>query len=216
MIELNLWLHAVNVSIVAREPTPELVTHDFLVKRDIVPKEWKPLISSSISDVANSIAYDNQVRIELDRSRITFSQICASDISYEPEIFDLAVSYLRRTRKVPYHSIGLRWEILTYFDNPQEWLHKHFSNPDRTLPDNYYLEPRYIVIRDDTHLQISFHVADITPTGKERSLEALAIQATIEFANLPDANRLIRISNRWRQYRDWVQESITTILESAK
>ena len=214
MIELNLWLHAVNVSIVAREPTPELVTHDFLVKREIVPKEWKPLISSSVSDVASSIAYDNQVRIELDRSRITFSQICASDISYEPDIFDLAVSYLRRTRKVPYHSIGLRWEILTYFDNPQEWLHKHFSHPDRMLPDNYFLEPRYLVVENDTYLQISFHVADVKPTGTEKPLEAIAIQATIEFADLSDTNRLIRLTSQWRQFRDWIQKSVTTILGS--
>ena len=215
MKQLELWLHAVNVSIVAREPTPALVTHDFLVKRDIVPKGWKPLISSNISDVASSIAYDNQVSIELDRSRITFSQVCASNIDFEPEIFDLAATYLRRTRKVPYHSIGLRWEILTYFDNPQEWLHKHFSHPDRMLPDNYYLEPRYIVIDDDNYLQISFHVADVTSTGQEKPLEAIAIQATIEVANLSDTNRLIRFTNQWRRFRDRIQESVTTILESA-
>ena len=215
MKQLELWLHAVNVSIVAREPTPALVTHDFLVKRDIVPKGWKPLISSNISDVASSIAYDNQVNIELDRSRITFSQICASNIEFEPAIFDLASTYLRRTRNVPYHSIGLRWEILTYFDNPQEWLHKHFSHPDRMLPDNYYLEPRYIVIDDDNYLQISFHVADVTPTVQVQPLEAIAIQATIEVANLSDTNRLIRFTNQWRRFRDWIQESVTTILESA-
>lgn len=214
MSDLDLWLHAVNVSIVAREPTPALVTHDFLVKRNIVPKEWKPLISSNNSDVASSIAYDNQVRIELDRSRITFSQICASGIEFEPEIFGLAVRFLSKTRKVPYHSIGLRWEILTYFDNPQEWLHKHFSHPDRRLPDNYYLEPRYIVIDDGTHLQISFHVADVTPTGQNQPLEAIAIQATIEFSDLSDTNRLIGLTNRWRRFRDWIQESVTTILES--
>ena len=96
--------------------------------------------------------------------------------------------------------IGLRWEILTYFDNPQEWLHKHFSHPDRILPDNYYLEPRYIVIDDDCDLQISFHVVDITPSGQDQPLEAIAIQATIEVANLSDANRLIRLTNQWRRF----------------
>ncbi len=215
MNQLELWLHAVNISIVAREPTPALITHDFLVKKDIVPKEWKPLFSSSISDVGSSIAYDNEVNIELDRSRITFSQICASDIEFEPAIFDLATTFLRKTRSVPYHSIGLRWEILTYFDNPQEWLHKHFSHPDRMLPGNYYLEPRYIVIDGDNHLQLSFHVVDITPSGQDQPLGAIAIQATIEVANLSDTNRLIRLTNQWRRFRDWIRESVTTILESA-
>lgn len=215
MNDLKLWLHAVGVSIVAQEPALALITHDFLVKRNIVPKEWKPLISNNISNVASSIAYDNQVNIDLDRSRITFSQICASGIEFEPAIFDLAATYLRRTRNVPYHSIGLRWEILTYFDNPQEWLHKHFSHPDRILPDNYYLEPRYIVIDDDCDLQISFHVVDITPSGQDQPLEAIAIQATIEVADLSDANRLIRLTNQWRRFRDWIQESVTTVLESA-
>ena len=105
MNQLELWLHAVNISIVSREPTPALINHDFLVKKDIVPKEWKPLISSNISDVASSIAYDNQVNIEFDRSRITFSQICASGIEFEPAIFELATTFLRKTRRVPYHSI---------------------------------------------------------------------------------------------------------------
>ena len=215
MNQLKLWLHAVNVSIAAREPTPALITHDFLVEKNIVPKEWKPLISRSISDVSGSISYDNQVNIELDRSRITFSQICASSLESEPEIFDLAVRYLRATRRVPYHSIGLRWEILTYFDNPQEWLHKHFSNPDRKLPDNYYLEPRYIVVNDDSYLQLSFHVADITRADQDQPLEGIAIQGTIEVANFSDVNRLIKFTNQWRRFQVLIQESVGKILESA-
>jgi hypothetical protein len=37
MNDLKLWLHAVGVSIVAQEPALALITHDFLVKRNIVP-----------------------------------------------------------------------------------------------------------------------------------------------------------------------------------
>ena len=83
------------------------------------------------------------------------------------------------------------------------------------LPGNYYLEPRYIVIDDDNHLQLSFHVVDITPSGQDQPMEAIAIQATIEVANLSDTNRLIRLTNQWRRFRDWIRESVTTILESA-
>ena len=215
MNQLEAWLDAVNVSIVAREPIPTPITHDFLVKSNIVPKEWKPLISSNISDVASSIAYDNQVNIDLDRSRITFSQICASGIEFEPAIFDLAATFLRKTRNVPYHGIGLSWKILTFLDNPQEWLHIHFSHPDRILPDNYYLEPRYIVIEHDCELLISFHVVDITTPGQNQPLEAIAIQATVEVADILDRNRPVKIVNQWRRFRDLIRESITTILESA-
>ena len=136
---------------------------------NLVPKEWD-VSESVITPMASAIQYGNGVRWVVDQQRLEISR--EHDIPFrkhtQNQIYDLAVSYVKKLPHIPYRGLGLNYVVSIMHEDPLQWLTNRFLHID--IPDvELYMMPRFTTRLDDMTLNLSLGRGNVRREGTPTS-----------------------------------------------
>ena len=209
----NMWLHEVNVVIVADEYAPAILSRHFLQSTGIVPESWE------INELVNSphlsiVECHGDMKWTLDSSKLVIERPCQSFFEESYDVHELALQFVARLPKVSYRALGLNWSGSVERQAPHAWLTERFLKPLETVADlsnSLTMTPTFSVARDDVVYNLTFSAGFSTRTS-EKSVEAIMVDCNVHHTGLSSTPNLENALLRWRDCQEHAALLISRLL----
>ncbi|MBW1946871.1 MAG: hypothetical protein JRI33_02925 [Deltaproteobacteria bacterium] len=198
--------------ILAKFHNPSILNPDFLVKNNIVPRDWKA-IEVLTSPPFSTIKYDKKVIFLLDQERFEIRKECEGFLT-NYDIHRFASKYVRTLPHVNYTSVGLNWHISVENDNPDKFLIERFINPTSLKDTESELIHAFI--------KLSFKLngivcnVDLAP-GKARTTSrdfynAIIINVNFHYQGPFSSKQIVDIVRDWKDRENYTKQIIPKLI----
>ncbi|MFH1596376.1 MAG: hypothetical protein ABIG94_08435 [Pseudomonadota bacterium] len=126
---LPLFLHWVNVVILAKSHNPSILNPDFLRINDIVPTDWEAKEVLTTPAFA-TVRYSTNVVFLLDQGRLEVRKEGDTSFQDNYDVHNFASRYVKILPHVSYTSVGLNWHISMEMDEPERFITERFVRPE--------------------------------------------------------------------------------------
>ena len=133
--DLNFQLHSVGVVITAQDHNPSVLTSEFLLSSDIVPKAWEVQDAINVPPLS-LVRFRNGMQWTLDQSRLVITEACEPKFQDSYRVHSSAIKYLQKIDYVPYRSLGLNCGVSMVFEDPARWFVKQFLKEGPWMGEN--------------------------------------------------------------------------------
>lgn len=118
----NLFVHWINVVVIANFHNPSILNPDFLVINDIVPKDWE-VVENLTTPPFSAVKYKNNIHITVSEQRLEVKEeINKYEIPSYSEVYKTASNYISVLRHVHFLTLGLNWSVTYLCDEPDLWI----------------------------------------------------------------------------------------------
>ena len=204
-------LHWLSIVVVAESHNPSILNHDFLVRQEIVPKDWKYVEYINTKQIAR-LSYSNGLKIEVTPERLQFRfdktyKNVGHEFAIPWEVSRTAVSYTKTLPHVQYKGIGLNSAISIRHENPVEWIHRRLLGGQSWISE----DPPILAYSVDCRIHQADYICRVKVGTAERSMssgletedgkivkeEAIGFQFNLDHGEPMSVDRIEAIIQSW-------------------
>ena len=206
----------VSVVVTAQSHNPSILSHEFLVKNEIVPSKW--LVSEAYSSPTVSlVSYTSDIQWLLDQSRLAVNQKCQSKFQDNYDLHQCVQKYVRKLPHVSYQNLGLNCGISVKHSSPVSWLTERFLKPrsspqSSAVTESISMIPKFILPIDDaTHCHMAFAHQDANLEDDSKD-SCIKIDFNIHHEGPLDVDRICKTIEQWPSYQDFITAALDDFL----
>ena len=200
-------LHSVSVVVTAQFHNPSILNPDFLVSRQIVPKDWA-VAETLTTPPVSVVKYENRVEWSVDQSRLTVAEKSGPAFEESYRVHQLVVAYLQKLPHVPYRSLGLNCQVSTPQSNPQRWLTERFgASWLRDEPRVLRMTPKFSFDAGDAVCHVS--VVDAPKNGGR-----VVLDCNMHHQGPLDVDGMCAAIERWPERQTFIVAALAMLLGS--
>jgi len=210
---LPLFLHWVNVVILAKSHNPSILNPDFLRINGIVPSDWEAnevLTTPAFATVrypTNSVFLLDQERLEIRKE---------GDTSFQDnyDIHNFASRYVKVLPHVSYTSAGLNWHISMEMDGPERFITERFVRPESWKESGAELLQSSVKLSlqvENATCNVNFSPGKARVPGREY-YPAVIINVNFHCEGPFTADQIVAIMKEWKNREDYLNKLLPKLL----
>ena len=209
----DFYLHSINVVVTAESHNPSVLTGDFLVDSDIVPRDWVLDQAINLPPFA-LLRYQRGIQWTLDQSHLIVTQECNGTFRDSYDAHDCVKKYLERMEAVPYRSLGLNCLVSLESDDPRQALTSRFLRDGPWLGGSYQLLgmiPSFAFQADGPVLNLSCGVPAV---GGDQP-DGIQVQCNVHHEGPHNARELIEAIGQWQRHQTRIVDTLNVLFGGA-
>jgi len=210
---LPLFLHWVNVVILAKSHNPSILNPDFLRINDIVPPDWEPKEVLTTPAFA-TVRYPANVVFLLDQERLEVRKECDTSFQDNYDVHNFAANYIKVLPHVSYTSVGLNWHISMEMEGPENFITKKFVRPETWKDSGAELLHSSVKLSfqvENGICNIDFSPGKAKVPGRE-FYPAVIINVNFHCGGPFPQDQIVAIIKEWKKREDYLKELIPKLL----
>ena len=209
----EIQLNSISVVVTAESHNPSVLTGDFLVDSEIVPRDWALDHAINLPPFA-LLHYKNGIQWTLDQSHLIVTQECNGSFQDSYYAHDCVRKYLDRMEAVPYRSLGLNCLISLESDNPQQALTDRFLKQGPWLDEPFGLLgmiPTFVFEAEGPVLNLSCGV----PAVEAEQSGGIQVQCNVHHEGPHTAKELIEAIYQWQRHQNRIVDTLNVLFGGA-
>ncbi len=106
------------IVVVAKNHNPTILNPDFLIRNEIIPKEWETSDNPVCTDPVAQVAFTSGVTITAEFNKIVFTEKTLGRAPEDISVPEIAQRYIRTLPHVAYKAIGINPDGIMLFEDP--------------------------------------------------------------------------------------------------